>query len=408
MPIRGKSVLRRRINLGVLAGAIVAFVSLSAHAGDLRIKIPRRSRPTPVQRLNQEGVEAVKKHQYDKAKALFYQAYLFDPGDPFTLNNLGFVAELEGQVERAQSFYSLAAAQPTEALVSRASSPKLEGVAFTTAVSSDRNATLRINRANAEAVRLLSEGRVPEADLLLHQTLALDPNNAFTLNNLGVAKESRGEYDEALRYYDTAAAANVEDPVIVTMNAAWRGKPLSEMARASATRLRSIMTSLESTEAKVAALNLRGVSAVNRNDWHEARKNFSEAYRLGPHNAFALNNQGFLAEMDGDLETAQGFYREAQSAGAADARVGAATRSHAEGMKLFSVAEESESQVSTAIDVFSEARHRNRGPIVLKRRDGTLVVEPPTPPPQANSPQPNTSQPNLSQPNPPQANPPQQ
>jgi hypothetical protein len=65
-----------------------------AHAGDLRIVLPKRSSPTPVQRLNREGVDAVKKNSVDKAKRLFYQAYLLDPDDPFTLNNLGYVAEL--------------------------------------------------------------------------------------------------------------------------------------------------------------------------------------------------------------------------------------------------------------------------------------------------------------------------
>jgi Flp pilus assembly protein TadD len=96
-------------------------------AGDLKITIPKRSQLTPVQRLNREGVEAIQKNQFDKAKALFYKAYLYDPGDPFTLNNLGYIAELEGQVERAQNFYGLASMQPTEATIDRASSKAMKG-----------------------------------------------------------------------------------------------------------------------------------------------------------------------------------------------------------------------------------------------------------------------------------------
>ena len=38
---------------------------------------------SPVQRWNREGVEAVKKNQYEKAEALFYKAYLYDPGRSF-------------------------------------------------------------------------------------------------------------------------------------------------------------------------------------------------------------------------------------------------------------------------------------------------------------------------------------
>ena len=110
----------KRMFFAVLLGT---WLAPSALAGDLRVTIPKRSHPTPVQRLNREGVEAIQKNQYDKAKALFYQAYLLDPGDPFTLNNLGYIAELEGQVERAQTFYGLAAGQATEARISLISSP---------------------------------------------------------------------------------------------------------------------------------------------------------------------------------------------------------------------------------------------------------------------------------------------
>ena len=77
---------------------------------------------TPVQKLNREGVEATRKHDISKAKKLFYQAYLLDPNDPFTLNNLGYISELEGAVDRAQHFYSLAKTQSYDAHVDLASS----------------------------------------------------------------------------------------------------------------------------------------------------------------------------------------------------------------------------------------------------------------------------------------------
>lgn len=369
-----------------IAGVALAMcLAHPASAGDIRITIPKRSRLTPVQRLNREGVEAVKKHQYDKARTLFYRAYLFDPGDPFTLNNLGYVAELEGDVERAQNFYALATTQATDALIDRATSSKLEGDSLQNAISTVKDVPMQVNRANVNAVRLLSQGRVREADSILQRTLALDPGNAFTLNNLGVAKEAQGEYDDALKYYDAAANAHVGDPVVVTMSAASRGKPLSEMAGESAARLRSRMRTLQSNDAKVALLNLRGVSAMNRNDWRDAWENFSQAYKLNPNNAFSLNNQGYMAEMNGDLESAQEFYREARGAGKATMRVGLATRPGAEGMKLFAVADESEGQVSSAIETANEVKRRNPGPIQLKRRDGSPAV--PTTSPEASPPQ---------------------
>ena len=365
---------RNRVLSVVMAIAATAY----ATAGDLKIKLPRRSPLTPVQRLNREGVEAVQKNDFDKAKALFYRAYLFDPGDPFTLNNLGYIAELEGQVERAQNFYSLSSGHATDAIIDRASASKLKGQPLQSAMNSVHDTPMQINRANVAAVRLLSEGRSAEADALLQRTLALDPGNKFTLNNLGVAKEAQGEYTEALRYYSQVADSHSDSTVVVTMNNAWRGKPVSEMAAASARKLSVRMKSLQSPELQTALFNLRGVSAMNRNDWRAAWENFSRAYKLSPENAFALNNQGYMAELDGDLESAQEFYREAQRAGGSSARVGLATSRNAEGGRLYSVANESEGSVSTAMEQAMEDKRKTTSPLQLKRRDGTpATVEAP-------------------------------
>jgi hypothetical protein len=87
---------------GLLIAVLTAGLQPWALAKDLRIAIPRRCHLAPVQRLNREGVAAVQRGRYDKAKAIFYRAYLLDPGDPFTLNNLGFVAELDESQRFAQ------------------------------------------------------------------------------------------------------------------------------------------------------------------------------------------------------------------------------------------------------------------------------------------------------------------
>src|SRR5229473_1013863 len=163
----------------------------AAHAKDFKITLPKRSHLTAVQRLNQEGVVELHKHRYEKAETLFYKAYLLDPDDPFTLNNLGYIAELQGQIDRAQGFYKLAAEQATDAVVYRASSSKLEGRTMKEALAIPGQ-PLQVNHDNVEAVRLLSQGRAPEADLLLQRVLQDHPDNIFTLNNMGVAKEMEG------------------------------------------------------------------------------------------------------------------------------------------------------------------------------------------------------------------------
>src|ERR1700758_2476814 len=168
--------------IGFIAALAAGYAPQCSPAKDLKITIPRRSKLTPVQRLNREGVEAVRKHNYKKAEQLFYKAYLFDPDDAFTLNNLGYISELQGQVDRAKKFYALAAEQSSEAVVDLASSQRAKGQPMKE-VLAVTNEPLQINHANVEAVRLLSQGRAPEADLILQEAIKSDPHNIFTLNN---------------------------------------------------------------------------------------------------------------------------------------------------------------------------------------------------------------------------------
>ena len=350
-----------------------------AHAGDLKIYLPKRSKLTPVQRLNREGVEALRKNNLEKAKSQFYRAYLFDPDDPFTLNNMGYISELEGQAEQARNFYTLAARLGTDAVVDKASSPHMEGQTFLSALSNAHDVPVEVNRSNVAAVRLLSEGRAPEAEQVLRHALNLDQKNPFTLNNLGVTKEAEGDFEGALKYYSAAADLHSEERVIVSQSGAWRGKPISEMAAETVKRLSQRMQNVAGPEEQAGLLNLHGVAALNRNDRQAAGKAFLQAYQLDPNSAFTLNNLGYLAEMDGDLETAQVFYEKARMAQNAKDRVGLATRQSAEGLKLFQVAEDSNQSVGVKIGEQSAARRRETGPIELKRRDGKPVDEPSTP-----------------------------
>src|SRR6202043_3442743 len=172
------------------------------------------------------------------------------------------------------------------------------------------------------------------------------------------------------------ADSQSSEPVIVTLNREWRGKPVSQMAADSARKLRERMQNAATAEAQAALLTVRGVSATNHNDWTVARQDFLKAYSLNPNSAFSLNNIGYLAERDGDLETAQFFYERARKAEDARVKVGLATRQSAEGMRLFAVAADSDQKVDTEITRVNEARRRNPGPVELKHRDNTPVVEP--------------------------------
>ncbi|HEV3513533.1 MAG TPA: tetratricopeptide repeat protein [Candidatus Sulfotelmatobacter sp.] len=361
---------------GVFSGLLMlaALVSQYALAGDLKITIPRPGKLTPVQRLNREGVRAVQKHNYSKAERLFYKAYLFDPDDAFTLNNLGYIAELQGQVDRAQRFYELAAAEPSDAVIDIASSSRLKGQPMKDAMALTSE-PLQINHANVEAVRLLKQGRAPEADLMLQDALKKDPQNVFTLNNMGVTKEMEGENDEALKYYEEAARGNRSQTAVVTTSNVWRGRPVSEMAAENAKGLRRYLARAKELPEQVAELNLRGVSAVNRNDLRAADSDFRKAYALDPNNAFALNNIAYVAELEGDQETAEFFYQRAREAGGASVTVGVATRRTAEGKRLGTVATDNDSEVASKVAGEREALRRQNEPVVLRRRDNSIVDE---------------------------------
>jgi tetratricopeptide (TPR) repeat protein len=357
---------------------IAALAGIAPHAwasGVVKITLPRRSELTPVQRLNREGVEAVNKRNYEKAAALFYKAYLYDPADPFTLNNLGYISEFQGELERAQKFYALASEQGSNANIDRSNAKLLVGKPMQYAFQSLQNSPMQVNRMNVDAMDLLAAGRRFESVAMLQKALALDPRNPFTMNNLGVAEESVGDYDTALKFYGSAAGTNSKETVVVTADRAWRGRPVSTMAAANAGRLEERMKNVTSAKAHAAMLALRGVTASNGNDLASAKEDFLHAYELDPASAFSLNNRGFVAEMDGDLESAEFFYEKALRAGDAGALVGVATQRDAEGKKLLTVAASSDRQIDTEIDKYSQERRRETGPVELTPRGNNPTLE---------------------------------
>ena len=388
-----------RLGSGMILPVILSLLTPTTAAQYLKISIPRRSVVTPVQRLNSEGVGAVLKHNYEKAEGLFYKAYLYDPADPFTLNNLGYVSELHGQLDRAEKFYKLADQQGCDAIIARSDAQQLTGKPMMYALGNSKNAPMRVNRMNVLGIELLSQERGLEAESLLKETLAIDPQNAFTLNNLGVAAESIGDPENALKYYDQAAATRAQEQVVVTPKRSWRGQPVSDMAASNAKTLRKRLKGRSPAEVRAAMLAFQGVNATNRNDWSAARQDFLEALPLTPHSAFALNNRGYVAERDGDLETAKLFYGAARNAEDAGARVGSATENSAQGQPIDAVAGESYDMVDTELKAFLGKRRQQNAPVQLKRRDDPL--QKPLPPPVPVSPSPAESPSSAPPPDPP-------
>jgi Flp pilus assembly protein TadD len=348
----------------------------------VRISIPKRTHPTPVQKYNQEGVKALEKQHIDTARKLFYKAYLLDPNDPFTLNNLGYLAELDGDVDRAQRYYDLAAANGSQASVEDSNSKELEGKAVSEVAGKAEGGQLQVNRLNVRALSLLQQDRAIEAEAVLQKALKIDPKNPFTLNNMGYAREQEGELESALRFYNQAAATHSEEKVIVAVNSHrdWRGRKISEVAQGNAEKLRGRLGTEESVDDKIARLNLRGVSALSRNDRKSARAFFEQAVKMDPENAFSLNNMGYVAELEGDRETANYYYAKAQQADRSKVKVGVATRREAEGKPLQRVADNNESAVAAKMQQEANAKRQSKGQPTLLKRNGRTQPTNPLPP----------------------------
>jgi len=356
--------------IAVLAGTLALGQSL-------RIKLPKRSSPTPVQKLNQDGVKALKQHKLDKAEKFFYRAYLVDPDDPFTLNNLGYVSELRGKVDRALRYYQLAAKENnSETTIAAATAKNLEGRRFSEVTQAYGSLELRINHGNLQAMTWLAQGRNQEAEDVLRETLKLAPRNPFTLNNLGFAMEGQGDLESALRYYSEASFVHSSDPVVVALDQHWRGKPISEVAGDNAAAVRARLTAEQSAQDKAARLNVEGVAALNHNQQDKALGFFQQAYKLDPYSAFSLNNMGYLEEAFHDPETANEFYTRARAAGDAGAPVSMASHHEMVGQAVGSVAETNTQATETSLQALAEAKRRKNEPIVLRRRDNTPLTTP--------------------------------
>lgn len=357
----------------------VLFVALQAGAQEVRIPLPKKSKYTPVQQLNRDGVAALKKHDITKAKRLFYKAYLIDPIDPFTLNNLGYVAELEGSLDRAQRYYDQAQANTSDAVVDRSTADEVEGKTVAKVAGRTAEGPMKVNQLNSEALGLLNQDRAPEADVVLQQALKIEPNNPFTLNNMGYAKEKEGEIEKAITFYDSSAATGSKEPIVIAFNKKWRGKPISEVAAQNADASRKELDKAQGLQDEVARLNLRGVSAMNRNDRKTARQDFQQAYKLDPGNSFTINNMGYLAELEGDKETAQSYYEQARLAKRATNKIVVSTRPEVEGRPVGKVAEQSTALVESTFAAQAETKRQTGMTPALRTRDNRIVIEPRNP-----------------------------
>ncbi len=87
---------------------------------------------------------------------------------------------------------------------------------------------------------------------------------------------------------------------------------------------------------------------------------------------------GYVSEMNGDQETAQQFYSEAQQANGAADKVTYANRHEMQGMNLAAVANQNTEHTQLNLEAERQERIKEGGPIVLRRRNE--VPRPPVAP----------------------------
>lgn len=365
--------------------AVLALLLMGAampgFASELKVPLPGRSMTTPAQKLNREGVAALKHGHHKKAKEFFYRAYLLDPEDPFTLNNLGYMAELDGDADRALRYYALAAKQHTDAVIDQSNEAALKGKPLDDVFRQVEDSDRQVSKVNEEAIVMLQAGHVIEAKNLLQSAQPRFPHDPFLLNNLGYALETIGDIEGAQRAYSEAASLHSTKKVIVTPRLKWRGRPISEVAAANAVAVSEQIAKGEGVEAATARLNLRGVAALNDNHPSEARDFFLQAYQRDPRNAFTLNNLGYVSEMAGDREGAESYYEAARSGRDANAKVSYATRRDAEGLKIDKVADDNQLDVEATLKAIQQTRRREARPVELQRRNNSNPDQDSTPVP---------------------------
>ena len=239
---------------------------------------------------------------------------------------------------------------------------------------------MQVNRINVYAIGLLQKDQAPEADLALQKALKLDPTNPFTLNNLGYAREKEGELEDAYKYYTQAAGQHSDTPIVVTITRSWRGKGISQIAEGNAKKVQNLMEH----EQSVFAAGRAAEHARRRGHQPQRLQAGAPVLRAGVQ---TRSQECIRAEQYG-LSGGDGrrprdcrlLLRQGREADQSSMKVAYASRKDVEGMKLSAVASDSDDAVNKATEEAAAPRREEGGPVVLRYRDNSVVIEPPVPP----------------------------
>jgi len=234
---------------------------------------------------------------------------------------------------------------------------------------------LLINHDNVEAVRLLSQAAAPKPTFSAEGSEDRSQQH-FHSQQSRRRQEMEGESQEALKYYDSAAAVHSDAAAVVYAQQILARQAGRRDGRAECQELANASGHPDDPRTANGGIKHEGSFRYEPQRAPGRATRLPQGLRLDPSNAFANNNIGYLSEIEGDRETAQFFYDRAQALGGANTPVGLATRSSAEGMRLGQVASDSDAKVEAKVQDERSARRQRHEPILLLRRDNSVVQEP--------------------------------
>src|SRR5437868_6187257 len=200
-----------------------------------------------VTRLNVQALGLLQKDRAPEADRILTRALAIDAKNPFTLNNLGFAKEQEGELEAALSYYNQSAnlhsQEPVIVTVhdswrgqpiSQVAGDNASEVRKLMRRERNEDRSTRVARLNLQGVSALNRNDRRSARDYFQQAYKLDPKNAFILNNMGYLSELDGDRETAQFYYDKAQSANrANDRVGVATRKDAEGRRLANVADSS-------------------------------------------------------------------------------------------------------------------------------------------------------------------------------
>jgi len=199
-----------------------------------------------VNRGNIQAMGLLQQGRNQEAEDVLRETLKLDPKNPFTLNNLGFAMEGQGELESALRYYNDASlTHSTEpvvvALDRRWRGKAISDVAFNNEqavrarLASEQSAQDRAARLHVQGVAALNHNEPDKALSYFRQAYKLDPQSAFSLNNMGYVAEAVGDEETANEFYSSAGRAFQSGiPVSTASHHEMVGEPVGAVAGSNA------------------------------------------------------------------------------------------------------------------------------------------------------------------------------